>query len=262
MHLAGKTTLITGASSGIGASFAHLLGEKQSNLVLVARSLNKLEDIAQTLKDKHGIKVQVYSKDLSVPGAAQELYDQVQKDGLSIDLLINNAGFGKWGDFKEFSLRTYHDMVQLNVTALTDLCYLFLEDLKQRPEAGIINVGSTASFIPVPYSSVYAATKSYVLFFTEGLVGELAGTNVKVHCLCPGGTATNFNTVASDSKHPNTEDMKSPDEVAKEGLDAFLAGKHYVVTGRQFFIRAMKFLSRKRVVDMVANFWKKRLGKA
>jgi short-subunit dehydrogenase len=262
MNLSGKTVLVTGASSGIGESFAYLLATKGANLVLVARTKSKLDDIAKNIEEKHQVKVAVYQKDLGVPNASQELYDQIQKDQVEVDILINNAGFGKWGKFEEFCLEQYHNMIQLNITALTELCYLFLEDFKKRPAAGIINVGSTASFIPVPYSSVYAATKSYVLFFTEGLVGELADTNITVSCLCPGGTASNFATVADSSGKADVSDTKmmSPDEVAKMGLDAFLAKKHYVITGRKTQITLFKFLSRKRVITMVADFWKKRLG--
>jgi len=143
---------------------------------------------------------------------------------------------------------------------MTDFCYLFIEDFKQKPQAGIINIGSTASFVPVPYSSVYGASKAYVLSFTEGLVGELEGTNVTVSCLCPGATATNFADVASDGKEDTVSgDDKSPDEVAQAGLDAFQSGKHYVVTGRTTTLFFTRFLPRKRVLSMVADMWRKRL---
>jgi short-subunit dehydrogenase len=261
MNLKEKTALITGASSGIGKSFAYLLASKGTHLILVARSEGKLEEISQDIKGKFAVNVSVYRSDLGQVGAAKVLYDQLKADDQPVDLLVNNAGFGKWGDFEEFSLAEYQNMVQLNVTSLMDLCYLFFEDLKKRPEAGIINVGSTASFLPVPYSAVYAATKAFVLNFTEGLVGELEGTNVKAFCLCPAGTATNFANVASDGKDDATENMKTPDEVAQEGLRAFLSGKHYVITGRKTSVLMTKVMSRKSVIKMVSRYWKKRLGK-
>lgn len=260
MNLKQKTALITGASSGIGKAFAYLLGKEGSHLILVARSLGKLEEIAADIQKKYQVKVVCYQKDLSQPGAAREFYDQLQKDKKPVDLLINNAGFGKWGPLEDFSLQVYNDMVQLNVTALMELCYLLLPEMKQKTEAGIINVGSTASFLPVPYSAVYAATKSFVLNFTEGLVGELADSPVKVCCLCPSGTASNFAEVANGKVDNSNQKLLSSEEVAAKGLQAFLKGKHYVVTGRKTQILITKFLSRRKVINLVAASWKKRLG--
>ena len=262
MNLNGKTALVTGASSGIGEAFTYLLASKGAHVVLVARTEAKLQTIAEDIQSKYQVNASIYAKDLSAVNASQELYDQLKADEVAIDLLINNAGFGKWGQFESFSLEEYSRMIQLNVTALMELCYLFLEDFKQKPEAGIINVGSTASFIPVPFSSVYAATKSFVLNFTEGLVGELSSTNVIVSCLCPGGTASNFANVADahNTAAAAADDLKSSEEVAKLGLDAFLAKKHYVVTGRRTQLQIMKFLPRKRVINMIADYWRKRLG--
>lgn len=262
MQLINKTALVTGSSSGIGASFAHLLASHKCHLILVARSKSKLEEIATNLRQKHQINVTVIEKDLSKPRSAAELYHEVKQAGLSVDLLINNAGFGKWGKFEDFSLSEYEQMIQLNITSLTELCHLFMTDLRAQPEAGIINVGSTASFMPVPYSGVYGATKSYVLSLSEALVGELRDTKVHVSCLCPSGTASNFNAVANsnNSTDNSSEDLMSSDEVAKIGLDAFQKGKHYVVTGRKSQITLMKFLSRRKVIDMIANYWKKRIG--
>ncbi|MEO1653801.1 MAG: SDR family NAD(P)-dependent oxidoreductase, partial [Bacteroidota bacterium] len=153
------------------------------------------------------------------------------------------------------------EMLQLNINSLTELCYLFLDDLRKKPEAGIINVGSTGSFVPVPYSAVYGASKSYVLYFTEALVGELSGSNVKVFCLCPSATDTDFNRVANDAVSNKGVDMKSPDEVAREGIDAFLSsGKHYVLTGRKSMLLMIKVFSRKKIIQMVTKAWRKRLG--
>lgn len=262
MNLKGKSVLITGASSGIGESFAYLLAEKGSHLILVARSLDKMQAIATEIRAKHQVDVHVYAKDLSVPHSSQELYDQLKADQVKVDILINNAGFGKWGRFESFSMQENASMVQLNITALMELCYLFVDDFKAKPEAGIINVGSTASFLPVPFSAVYGATKTFVLNFTEALVGELDQTNIRISCLCPSGTASNFAAVASTNSEAAapSEELMSSDEVAKLGLDAFLANKHYVVTGRKSSIFMTKILSRKKIIDMVGSYWRKRLS--
>ncbi|MCI4669562.1 MAG: SDR family oxidoreductase [Bacteroidia bacterium] len=262
MNLKGKTILITGASSGIGESFAYLLASKGAHTVLVARSKAKLDQIAQEIQDKYQVNAWVYQKDLGIVSSAQELYQEIKGDGVDVDIIINNAGFGKWGKFEEFSLETYTSMIQLNINSLMELCYLFIEDFKEKSESGIINVGSTASFIPVPYSSVYAATKSFVLYFTEGLVGEFADTNIRISCLCPGSTASNFSAVADPNKQADTSTTNSlsSDEVARLGLEAFQAGKHYVVTGRRMQLKIFKFLSRKRVITLIADYWKKLLG--
>ncbi|MEL7123023.1 MAG: SDR family oxidoreductase [Bacteroidota bacterium] len=261
MKLEGKTALITGASSGIGKSLAYLLASHKMNVALVARSKDKLQEIAVDIEKKYSVSTWTLKKDLSKPNAGKELYEELRILNVKVDLLINNAGFGKWGGFEEFTLEEYQNMVQLNITALMDLTYLFLPDLKQRTEAGVINVASTAALLPVPFASVYAATKFFVLGFSEGLYGELDGTNVKVHCLCPGGTATNFNDVASSGKigNSNGPDQLTPDEVAQQGIDAFLAGKHYHVTGRKLSILMTRFMPRKSVVKMVAKAWKKRI---
>lgn len=261
MKLNNKNVLITGASSGIGKSFAYLLASKGANLVLVARSKSKMDEIAKEAEDKYQVKAHVLQKDLSKPESAKSLYDEIKAKQINIDLLINNAGFGKWGRFESFLVKEYQEMIQLNITSLTELCYYFIEDFKEKEESGIINVGSTASFLPIPYSGVYGATKSYVLSFTEALVGELENTSINVFCLCPGGTESNFNRVANSNNtvDNSTTELMSSDEVAKIGLEAFLAKKHYVITGRQMQIKLFKFLSRMRVIKLIANYWKKRL---
>ena len=192
----GKTALITGASSGIGLAFAEALAARGLHLLLVARSEDKLRELATRLTKAHPIKVEVLVADLEQPGAAQKVFDAATKTG-SVDLLINNAGFGKWGEFLDFDRETYASMVQLNVTALTELTHLFLPHLLSNKGLGVINVGSTASLVPVPYAGVYAATKAYVLSLTEALYGEYASKGLHFMTLCPGGTATNFATVAN-----------------------------------------------------------------
>ncbi|MEL6538840.1 MAG: SDR family oxidoreductase [Bacteroidota bacterium] len=262
MNFTNKTVLITGASSGIGKSFAYLLAAQGAHLILVARTLNVLEEIAEDIRSKHQREVHIIRKDLSAVGSAAELYQEVQGRSLTVDVLINNAGFGKWGKFEDFPWDDYQRMIQLNTTSLVELCYLFLDQLKAQPEAGIINVGSTASFIPIPYSGVYGATKGFVLSFSEAMTGELAGTKITVSCLCPGGTESNFSKVADPSQSADLSNTNylSSDEVAQIGIDAFEAKKHYVITGRKSQLTLMKFMSRKRIVAMVASYWRKTLN--
>ena len=260
-QLTGKTALVTGASSGIGLALARSLAARGTNLIITARSENKLDEIAAELR-KSGIDVQVFVGDLSQRGSAEHLFKQVTDAGLRVDLLINNAGFGKWGDFLDVNLEQYTDMLQLNINTLTELCYLFIPDMLKRGEGGIINVGSTASFVPVPFASVYSASKAYVLLFTEALQGEYGDRGIKAMTLCPGGTASNFAAVAQPNSKIDFGNYDTPEFVAETGLEAFLKGDLYVITGRRNKRIAIlpRILSRKRVLKIVGNAWKKQLG--
>ena len=193
----GLTALITGASSGIGAAFAHRLAARRANLILTARSAGALEQLAQTLAQRYSISVRTIPADLAESGAARVLFDRVRADGSHVDLLINNAGFGKFAHFLAEDLSTYQRMLSLNINAVVDLTYLFIHDMRMRGSGGVINVASTAAFHPVSYKAVYAASKSIVLSFTEAL--DKKKKKYGVHCLalCPGNTATNFMTVAN-----------------------------------------------------------------
>ena len=262
-QLKGKTALVTGASSGIGLALARSLARRGTHLVITARSENKLNDLAAELQ-KLGVSVHVFVSDLSQKGAAARLFEQVEKAGLQIDLLINNAGFGQWGDFLEVSRETYEEMLQLNINALTELCHLFIPGMLKRGEGGIINVGSTASFIPVPFAAVYSATKAYVLMFTEALQGEYAERGISCMTLCPGGTASNFSTIANPGQTLKTTGFKdSPESVAETGLEAFISGKLYVITGANKIVGILpRLLSRKQALKIVTNTWKKSIGRA
>ena len=149
----GKTALITGASSGIGLALAHALARRGTHVLLTARSTETLKEVAVGIK-KTGVDAHVFPEDLSRRGAAQRLHDAVTREGLTVDLLINNAGYGRWGAFDEFARDDYGAMIQLNITALTELCHLFIPDMVTRGGGGVINVGSIASFLPVPYLSL------------------------------------------------------------------------------------------------------------
>ncbi|WP_413306661.1 SDR family oxidoreductase [Bacillus sp. 1P10SD] len=223
-----KTALITGATSGLGYEFAKLFAKDGYNLVLVARNESTLNELKQTYSN---VEVTVIPKDLSVPGAAKEVYEEVEQNGISVDVLVNNAGFGLMGKFDELELEKQSNMIQLNITALTELTYYFLPKMKQRKSGRILNVASTAAFQPGPLMAVYFASKAYVLSFSEALVEELAGTGVTVTTLCPGATKTNFGVVASVENSKMFSSAMSSDVVAKQGYEALMHGKRVIVTG-------------------------------
>jgi len=263
-----KVALITGASSGIGHALANELIEKGAEVILVARSNNKLEEIAQSIQKKGG-KATVIALDLGVPGSAQKLYEQINQLGLKVDLLINNAGYGRWGEFDKFELSDYNQMIQLNVTTLTELSRLFAADMVNRKDGGIINVASLAAFNPTPYGAVYSASKSFVLLLSEALNYEYKNLGIHVMALCPGNTATNFLEVAvekstSTTKNNAMANMSSAsamtsEDVAKECLDSFLKGKIYRITGgnNRLTYAAAKLMTRKMSLSIVGNIFKK-----
>ena len=186
------TALITGASSGIGEALAHLFANADYNLVLVARSQDKLSDLASQLKDQHSIDCHVIPTDLSTFDGPQKLFDECQKKGLTIDCLVNNAGMGGMGAIAEQNVETIESMVFVNIRALTKLSRLFLPTMIERGKGEVLNVASTAAFQPGPFMSVYYATKAYVLSFSEALANEVKTQGIRVTCLCPGPTETDF----------------------------------------------------------------------
>ena len=192
-----KLSLVTGASSGIGKAIAADLASRGSNLILTARSKDRLEALAAELHADRRLKVEVITLDLAADGAPQRLFEEVGRRGLSVDLLVNNAGFGKWGSFLDDDRPTYAEMMSLNMRAVVGLCHLFLPSMTAKGDCGILNVGSTASFIPVPWSAVYGATKAFVLSFSEALAYEYRDRGVQVTILCPGNTQSNFSKVAN-----------------------------------------------------------------
>ncbi len=259
----GKTALVTGASSGIGLALATALANRGAHLIITARSEDKLQQLAAELRKK-GSQVHIFTSDLSQTGAAQNLFEQVEKAGLQVDLLVNNAGFGKWGEFLEFERATYNEMLQLNINALTELCHLFIPGILQRGEGGIINLGSTASFIPVPFAAVYSATKAYVIMFTEALQGEYGERGLQCMTLCPGGTASNFAAVANPNIKITSGFRDTPEFVAETGLKAFLKGDLYVITGasNKRVTILPRLFSRKAALKMVTTIWKKTIGRS
>lgn len=247
-----KTALITGSTSGLGFEFVKLFASNSYNLVIVARNQGKLNEIKDTFK---GIKVTPIVKDLSLPGAAKEVYDEIEKQNIAIDVLVNNAGFGLLGNFTDLDVEKQNEMIQLNVTALTELTYFILGDMKKRNSGKILNVASTAAFQPGPFMAVYYATKAFVLSFSEALVEEVSDFNISVTTLCPGATKTNFGALA---KVENTKMFKramDSETVAKIGFNALMRGKRVIITGQlnKFGALSAKFLPRS-VATKVAKY--------
>ena len=193
------TVLVTGASSGIGADLARAFARSGRDLVLVARSRERLDELARELVAAHGVHVRVVVSDLASPGAAAAIHATLRADGVEVETLVNNAGFGLRGAFVELDARRQSDMVQVNVTALTELCRVFGQDMVRRGSGQVLNVAGLAGVMPGPGMAVYCATKAFVLSFTEALANELRGTGVTVTCLSPGPTETRFGETAGFS---------------------------------------------------------------
>ncbi|MEO0870040.1 MAG: SDR family oxidoreductase [Cyanobacteria bacterium J06642_11] len=230
-----KIALITGASSGIGAEFARQLAAKKLDLVLTARSQDKLDNLAEQLRQQHGIRTYIITQDLAEPGAASSVARQVEEFGIVVDLLINNAGFGAYGSFSESHLERQASMIQLNISALVELTHAFLPAMLKRHEGRIINVSSIAGFQPMPYWSVYAASKAFVLSFSEALWAEVKEKGVKVLALCPGPTESNFFAVAevpsNSEMSSNLNQLDSVKSVVTSALIALESGQSNIVTG-------------------------------
>ncbi len=234
-----KTALITGASSGIGKEFAKIHAEKGGNLIVVARSENKLNDLKKELEETYKINVFVIQKDLTKPNAPKEIYDQVHNTGLKVDYLINNAGFGGLGKFSERELEQDLAMINLNISALTSLTHYFLQDFVKTNQGKILNVSSTASLMPGPLQAVYYATKAYVTFFSNAIAEELHDTNITVTNLMPGPTETQFGKVSGMDKTAMFKKTFSARSVAEDGYKAMLDGKFDVISGLTFTQKMM-----------------------
>jgi hypothetical protein len=251
------TALITGASAGIGAAFAQALAARQTNLVLVARSEDKLYSLAQQLQAQYPIQVEVLVQDLTAPDAATSVFESVTQKNISIDLLINNAGFGTYGSFSESSLPKQIEMIQLNISALVELTYLFLPQMQQRRSGSIINLSSTAGFQPIPYMSVYAATKAFVLSFSESLWAENREKGVKVLAVCPGPTKTKFFDIAGFEQFASasSENQRSatPESVVSDALNALEGDNSTVVSGlpNQIIVNLPRLFPRDVLVKVI-----------
>ena len=227
------TALITGASSGIGLELARVFAADGIDVILSARSEDKLNALAKEVSEAHGVKAEVIVADLSVPGEAQSVYDRVKENRWEVDYLVNNAGFGVYGVFAETDWTVEADMLNVNIVALTHLTKLFLPNFIAKGQGRILNVASTAAFQPGPMMAMYFASKAYVLSFSEAIATELAGTGVTVTALCPGATETRFQSAAGATGSRLFEMRKLPAgaDVAKYGYSAMQKGKRVAVHG-------------------------------
>lgn len=251
----GKTALITGASGGIGYELALLFARDGYDLVLVARSKDKLEALAERLEREHGISVRALFKDLSQPEAPEEIYSELGAESVKVDVLVNNAGFGLRGLFAEGSIADELDMLQLNMVALTHLTRLFIDGMLERGEGKILNLASSAGFQPGPLMAVYAATKAYVLSLSEALANEVAGSGVAITALCPGPTETGFSARAGMQQtrlfRGATMDTR---RVAEIGYRALMRGRPLVIPGlRNRLLVFSVRLAPRRVVSRIAG---------
>jgi len=251
MGMNNKVALITGASGGIGYELAKLFAADHYDLVLVARSAGKLGQIADELQGQHGISIKVISLDLTAAPAPQFLFDQLQREGIAVEILVNNAGYGKFGEFAKIPLEESLAQIQLNITALSHLTKLFLAPMLERRAGRILNVASTAGFQPGPLMAVYYATKAYVISFSEALANELSGTGVTVTCLCPGATDTGFQGRAGTEKSVLFRKLRpmNAQTVALDGYRGLMAGKTLVISGFRNWLlaEATRFGPRKMV---------------
>ncbi|HMB25581.1 MAG: SDR family NAD(P)-dependent oxidoreductase [Chloroflexota bacterium] len=227
------TALITGASGGIGLELSRLFARDGYNLILVARSAEKLQTLAREVEQVHGITATALPADLSQPNSARELYRQVQAKGIQVDALVNNAGFGILEPLASSCLEDSLEMLQLNVVSLTVLTQLFLPAMIQRRSGRIMNVGSTGSFAPVPLMAVYGATKAYVLSFSEAIAEEVRGTGVTVTAFCPGVTMTGFQARSGVNEARMLLKMgtMTAEQAARIGYRALMRGRPVIVPG-------------------------------
>lgn len=255
-----QTALITGASSGIGMEFARIFAENGTNLVIVARSLDKLKKLGDELEKEFEIDVLVIEKDLSKKGAASEIYESVKSENIQIDYLINNAGFGDYGHFAKADQKKIEDMINLNVTTLTMLTRLFLPEILERDSGKIVNVASIVSFFPGPNMANYFATKAFVLSLTEGISEEISSSNVTITALCPGVTASGFQKVANleESGFVKGKSLPTSREVAEFGYKSMMKGKVIAVHGfgNRLNIFSFRFLPRSVVRKIIGRFSK------
>jgi uncharacterized protein len=231
--LSGYTALVTGASSGIGAAIARRLAARKCDLVVTARRVDRLNALAAEVGGAHGVSCRVVPEDLSDPKGPARLYQRVMEGGASIDILVNDAGFGSYQAFLDTPWQRHAQMLQVNLTSLSELTHRFLPHLLERPHrTHVLNLGSLGAWVAMPYFATYDASKAYVVSFSTALAAELARTNVRVTCLCPGNTATEFQAIAG--QHPSRvaqATSMTADRVAAIGIKGMLRGRRIVVPG-------------------------------
>ena len=252
----GRWALVTGASAGIGAALAQELAIGGTNLVLTARRKDRLEALAHRLVTAYRIQTHVFPADLADPTAPEAIFAFTRDKGIEIELLINNAGFGKYGDFRSISKERLLEMVQVNCSAVVHLTHLFVQGMVARRHGDVLILASTASFQAVPYISTYAATKAFDLLFAEGLAEELKTYGIRVCALCPGSTESEFHVVAGQDKFIHR--AETAQKVARTGLKALAAGKSYIISGLGNYLGAHgeRLVPRRFVTRTAARMFK------
>ena len=253
----GKWALITGASAGIGVEFATQLAAGGTHLVLTARRRDRLEALSEKLKGAHKIQTEIIVADLAQPDAPEKIYGLTKQQGMVIELLINNAGFGQYGELTQVETQRLLNMVQVNCTAVVHLTRLFLPDMIARKSGYVLIVASTASFQAVPYISTYAATKAFDLLFAEGLAEEMKPHGVRVCALCPGSTESEFHAIAGQEQF-TSKNQETAEKVARTGLQALAAGKSYAISGLGNYLGAhsQRIVPRRMVTRIAANMFR------
>jgi short-subunit dehydrogenase len=262
MNNANFSVLITGASGGIGYELAKLFAKDHQNLVLVARNGPRLAQVADKLQHQFGVLVKTVAVDLAEPNASQSLFAQLKNEGVGISILVNNAGYGQFGEFSDVPLEESLGQIQLNIAALTALTRLFLGPMLERRSGRIMNVASTAGFQPGPLMAVYYATNAYVISFSEALANELAGQGVTVTCLCPGATETGFASRAGNDKTRLFKSIRPMDAktVARAGYHGLLKGKTLVIPGvRNWLVAESVRFSPRKMVTAVSRWVSERV---
>ncbi|MFO7862820.1 MAG: SDR family oxidoreductase [Salinivirgaceae bacterium] len=250
-----NVALITGASSGIGKELAHIHAKKGGDMVVVARSSDKLNELKHELEEKYKITVMIIAKDLTQLNAAREIYSSVNKEGVEIEYLMNNAGFGGIGKFHERDWEKDEAMINLNILALTALTRLFLPAMVERNHGRILNVSSTASLMPGPLQAVYYASKAYVTSFSNAIAEELSDTNVTVTALLPGATETEFGAISGMDKTELFDKTASAETVANKGYSAMMKGNLNVIAGLprslKIMMKLIPFMPKKAMLKQV-----------
>jgi len=251
---AGQTALVTGGSGGIGLALAECFSQDGYDLVLTARSPEALKTAADQLATQYKVTATPIALDLGAVGGGVRLAEQIKQRGITVDVLVNNAGYGHAGALTSSDLDTQLGMIDLNDRALVELTYLYWDGMLARKRGGVLNVASTASFQPGPLMAVYYASKAFVLSFSEALWREAAGTGVHVSCLCPGPTVSNFRTRAgTGSTRLSKRPVMSSREVAEQGYAGFQKNERVVITGlsNALMARLVPFLPRAAVLNSV-----------
>jgi hypothetical protein len=248
----GKWALVTGASAGIGRELARQLAAGGVNLVLTARRNDRLAQLALDLTASYNVHAETFPADLARSDTPREIFRFTQSKNLPIEILVNNAGFGKYGEFFRADSQRLMEMLQVNVAAVVSLTHLYLPAMAERRSGYVLIVSSTAAYQAVPYIATYAATKAFELLFAEGVAAEMRSYGVNICCLCPGSTETDFHKVAGSPPRTSRR-RETAEKVARTGLEALAAGRPVVISGRQNWANVeMQRLVPRRLVTRVA----------